>query len=218
MSKHLGGMRHGRTVFGFRPAAVLIAVAMVVCATGCAQKGRAAAIPQEARLSPTFRPLAHFEDGQVAFVAVDGRAAQFVRDGKFVPLGFAIANRSKGTLTVLRESLVLEDAAGRRYPAVSYPEFLEGYSRARTDARLADVFEEAVRLRFPTYTATPLSFFPLNASRTGSRERVELDRTAYAIGYLYFPMPADGIHGKAFTLLIGLREFPDRLVVKFGIL
>ena len=200
----------------FRIGAALTVLALPLAA-GCAARPAAAPTPLAASPSQTLNPFVYFEDGGIAFVAVDGRAAQYVKDERIFPLGFSIANRTKGTLTLTRESFVLEDESGVKAPPVSYAEFASGYGRARTDANLADSFREMMRFRFESYAFASWPLYPPASSSATARERLELGRSQYTISYLYFPVPAGGLHGKSFALLVKANEVPDALVVKFRI-
>ncbi len=200
----------------FRLGAALFLLALPLAA-GCAARPAAPQASRAAAPSPTLNPFVYFEDGGMAFVAVDGRAAQYIEDERIFPLGFSIANRSKGKLTLTRESFVLEDESGAKTPPSSYAEFASGYGRARTDAGLADSFREMMRLRFESYSFASWPLYPSTSSSATARERIELGRSQYTISYLYFPVPAGGVHGRSFTLLVKANEAADSLLVKFRI-
>jgi hypothetical protein len=187
---------------------------LALAAASCAaiKSGPAAGAPLGG--SPKLNPTVFFEDGNVAFIGVDTRAAQYVKDGTLLPLGIGLANRSKGSLTFTRESFVLEDSEGRKVPLASYGEF-QPYTRAATDARLLDAFVEVVRARFGNFAFTDLSFFPIKGGSATARDTLELGRTTWTVGNLYFPLPEGGIHGKAFSMLVRVKEVPETLVVKF---
>jgi hypothetical protein len=200
----------------FRLVATLFLLALPLAA-GCAARP---AVPQASRAaapSQALNPFVYFEDGGVAFVAVDGRAAQYIKDERIFPLGFSIANRSKGTLTLTRESFILEDGSGAKAHPVSYAEFASGYGRARTDAGLADSFREMMHLRFLTYAFESWPLYPPPSSSATAHERLELGRNGYTVSSLYFPAPAGGLHGSSFTLLVKANEAADSLVVRFRI-
>lgn len=194
----------------------LLLLAALAAGIGCATHTKPGPASPEA-LSPKLNPLVYFEDGQVVFVGVDGRAAQYVKEGSLFPVGIGLANRSMGSLTFSRESFVLEDAEGRKYPLASFEEF-QAYDRSRTDANLLDVFAETMRARFGNFSVTEFDFFPSKGSRAPARDRIELGRTTWTIGYLYFPIPPGGIHGEKFSLLVKPKEVPDAFFVKFSIL
>ena len=95
-------------------ATAVILGSILLLAPSCAtiKSGSVAGAPLGA--SPKLNPTVFFEDGSVAFIGVDTRAAQYVKDGPLLPLGIGLANRSKGSLTFTRESFVLEDSEGRK--------------------------------------------------------------------------------------------------------
>lgn len=196
------------------PTALALLLALLATA-GCAMRsGPVAGSP--AGSSPKLNPTVYFEDGNLAFIGVDTRAAQYVKEGPLVPLGIGLANRSKGSLTFTRESFLLEDEGGKRVQLASYEEF-QPYTRGATDARLLDAFVEVVRARFGNYTPTDFSFFPVKGGSATARDRLELGRTTWTVGNLYFPMPEGGIHGKSFSLLVRVKEVPETFVVKFAL-
>jgi len=195
-------------------ATAVILGSILLLAPSCAtiKSGSVAGAPLGA--SPKLNPTVFFEDGSVAFIGVDTRAAQYVKDGPLLPLGIGLANRSKGSLTFTRESFVLEDSEGRKVGLASYAEF-QPYQRAATDARLLDAFVEVVRARFGNFAFTDLSFFPVKGGSGTARSVIELGRTTWTVGNLYFPLPEGGIHGKSFSMLVRVKEVPETLVVKF---
>jgi hypothetical protein len=200
--------------FRFHLAGALAAL-IATLAAGCAARPASPEATRAAAVSPTLNPFVYFEDGGVAFVGVDGRAAQYIKNEKIFPLGFAIANRTKGSLGFSRESFVLEDESGTQAPPASYSEFASGYSRARTDVTLSDSFREMMQLRFETFGYAPWPLYPSTGGRGTTRELLELGRMQYTIGYLYFPVPQGGIHARSFTLLVRSKDAPEALVVKF---
>ena len=188
----------------------------VAAGIGCASVRGGAAPVSQAVASPKLNPTVFFEDGETAFLGVDGRAAQYVKEGALFPLGIGLANRSKGALTFTRESFVLEDQEGKKYTLASYEEY-QAYERSRTDARLLDAFLDVMRTRFGNFSFTSFQLFPLKDRTVPARDRVELGRTTWTAGYLYFPIPPGGIHGKTFSLLVRVKEVPETFVVKFSL-
>lgn len=196
-------------------ACALVAV-LIAAGIGCAAVRGGAAPVSKAVTSPKLNPTVFFEDGETAFFGVDGRAAQYVKEGTLFPLGIGLANRSKGPLTFTRESFVLEDQDGKKYTLASYEEF-QSYGRSRADARLLDAFAEIMRARFGNFSFTAFHLFPLKDQTVPARDRIELGRTTWTAGYLYFPIPPGGIHGKTFSLLVRAKEVPETFVVKFSL-
>ena len=169
----------------------------------------------EAEISPKLLPLAFYESGAELFTAVDGQAAQWVKEGEIVPLGLGLANLSKGSITFNRESFVLESEDGSQYPLVSLSEFKRDYKRSRTDARLSESFLEALTARFASYAFRTWRPFPFSGEVATANDEIELARRQWTHTYLYFPWPKSGVHGKEFVLLVRTKQLPETLVVRF---
>ncbi|RMG46443.1 MAG: hypothetical protein D6718_05615 [Acidobacteria bacterium] len=181
------------------------------CTTPAARPG---ALP----VSPKLNPFVYYEDGRVLFIAVDGRAAQYQKHEPVFPLGIALANQSAGPLTFARESFTLETETGQQYPTIGHREFLETYHRSRRDVRLADAFQDILFARFQNlYAPVAWRLFPFSGETSAVQERVELGRRQLTWGYLYFPVPPEGIHRKRFTLLVRPVNHPETYVVRFAL-
>lgn len=170
-------------------------------------------------LSPKLNPFVYYEDGRVLFIAVDGRAAQYHEAKEpFFPVGLGLANQSRTPLTFSRESFVLEAEGGQQFPTISHQEYLQSYDNTRQDMRLADAFQGILFARFGNlYRPVPWRLFPFRGERAAVQERLELGRRHVTWGYLYFPVPPEGIHGKRFTLLVRPEDFPETFVVRFAL-
>jgi hypothetical protein len=203
--------------FRLRCCFVLGVVFLTATAAGCAARPPGAAAPRAADGSPKLNPFVYFEDGAVAFIGVDGRAAQYVGSERIFPLGFCVANRTTRSLSLTRESFILEDESRKQYAPASYRDFASGYGRAETDVRLSDSFVEMMQLRFGGFTFAPWPLYPVKGGTATMRDRLELGRNQYTIGHLYFPVPEGGVHGRSFTLLVKAGELPETLVVSFRV-
>ncbi len=166
-------------------------------------------------LSPKLNPFVHFEEGRTLFIGVDGRAAQYVKDGGIFPLGLGLANMGSEALNFSVESFILETSEGARYPVISIEEYNRDYKRSGADIKLADSFAEGMLTRFRNYNFTPWRLFPARGSGGGSQRALELNRGFWTQNYLYFPVPEAGIHGKEFSLLVSAKELPETFVVRF---
>ena len=208
-------MKRGDSPTGFaRLRAVGAALFLMTVSSACLQR---ATIPStRPSLSPKLAPFVNFEDGAILFIGVDVRAAQYVKDGAVFPLGIGLANHSKKPLTLSRESFVLETADGKLYPLVSQQEFIRDYRRSPSDARLADAFHEVMTSRFSNYRFTRQQLFAAASGGTAS-DSFQLGRLFWSRFYLYFPIPAEGIHDREFTLLVRAHELPDPFVVRFSL-
>lgn len=204
--------------YSTRALLAVVLLATIPLAASCASRSSGLTAAQELRLSPKLNPFVYFESGKVVFVGVDGRAAQFHKVGAVFPLGLGLANESGESITFDREGISLEDSEGNVFPLVSYEEYTREYERSTTaDARLIDSFREILALRFQNYARQPWPLYPTRGSSVPVADRFELGRRQYAFGYVYFPVPTGGIHGKTFTLLVRTKEHPDPFLVDFAI-
>ena len=199
----------------------LALVAAIGTVPGCLGKTQVSSNPtSKSATSPTMLPLVYNEDGAVLFIGVDTRAAQYAKDGESMfPLGVALGNRSRRTLKLDRESFVLESSTGQRYPLVTVQEFNERYERSSHDRELAQPFLEALQVKFDPAKFRTRAFFPARGT-TGVATAVdsfELGTVEWTHMYMYFPMPADGLHRRTFRLLVSPEGEPDPLVVGFEV-
>jgi len=196
---------------------LFVLVLLVLLATGCARQEMASTTPQKPVLSPKLTPFMHFEDGNVAFVGVDVRAAQYVKRGDIFPLAIGLANRGMTSISFGRESFVLETADGDRYPLVSVEEYNRGYTRSRSDLQLLDSAQESMNTRFTSYRYQARNLFPVKGGSGTGTDNFELGRMHWTLFYVYFPIPEEGIHKKEFALLVDIKEHEAPLVVRFEV-
>jgi hypothetical protein len=201
-----------------RAAVAVVALALLALVSmGCARERMVSTTPAGPDLSPKLTPFLYFEDGNVAFVGVDGRAAQYVKKGDIFPLAIGLANRGMTPISLGRESFVLETSDGERFPLASVEEYNRGYSRTSSDLRLLDTGLEAMNMRFATYSYVERQLFPMKGSRGTGIDNFELGRNFWTMFYVYFPIPEEGIHDKEFALLVDIKEHEDPLVVRFKV-
>lgn len=202
-----------------RQVAVGLAVLalLALSASGCARETMVSTTPTGPALSPKLTPFMYFEDGNVAFVGVDGRAAQYVKKGEVFPLAIGLANRGMTPITFGREGFVLETSDGERYPLVTVEEYNRGYTRSASDGRLLDSAREAMNTRFATYSYVGRQIFPIKGAGGTSTDNFELTRNIWTLFYVYFPIPEEGIHGQEFALLVDIKEHENPLVVRFKV-
>jgi len=198
-------------------AGLAVLALLALSAGGCARETMVSTTPTGPALSPKLTPFMHFEDGNVAFVGVDGRAAQYVKKGEIFPLAIGLANRGMTPITFGREGFVLETADGERYPLVTVEEYNRGYTRSGSDDRLLDSAREAMNTRFATYSYVSRRLFPVKGGGGTSTDNFELTRNIWTLFYVYFPIPEEGIHGKELALLVDIKEHEDPLVVRFTV-
>jgi hypothetical protein len=190
---------------------------LALSASGCARETMVSTTPTGPTVSPKLTPFMYFEDGNVAFVGVDGRAAQYIKKGEIFPLAIGLANRGMTPISFGRESFVLETSDGERFPLVSVEEYNRGYTRSASDSRLLDSAREAMNTRFATYSYVSRQLFPLKGGGGTSTDNFELTRNIWTLFYVYFPIPEEGIQGQEFALLVDIKEYEDPLVVRFKV-
>ena len=169
------------------------------------------------RLSAKLTPFTYYDEGDLAFIGADTRAAGYIKDESMFPVGIAIVNKTLKSMTVSRESFTLEDSEGKHYLLVSYEEFRNSYRRSNTDDRLSDNFVESMIGRFLNFSRRPLRLFSNTGSTHNVSNEMEIARRQMALGYVYFPVPEGGIHQKTFRLLVKMEEFPETFVVRFKV-
>ncbi len=168
-------------------------------------------------LSDKLQPYIYYEEGGTLFLAVDMRAAQYVKEGSIYPVGIGLANLGREKLTFLKEAFVIEAADGTRYPTVGVEEYRRDYKRSPTDERLSQTFQEILQTRFQSYSDTSWRPFPVSGEAAATQTQVELPRNFWTRAYLYFPVPKSGIHGESLTLVVGPDGVDEQFIVKFEV-
>ncbi len=166
--------------------------------------------------------FAYIEDGELVDVIVGTRPARYRDDSDFMPVEIAIANRRLKQLTLSRESFILVDEEGNRYPCASPRELLEGYQfldwdREPTVSELYAIIDT----KYAAFTRYPSKFSPthqVNSSRYGVvQDRVVLPKFGYLLDLVYFPIPATGIKDHRFELFVSAPELANPVFVKFEV-
>lgn len=204
-------MRHRRSV------ALTLALGIAL-AGGCARKELRGQTTSS--LDPKLSTFAYIEDGDLIALIVDVRATQYREKDAYIPFEIGVANRGVRSLTLTRESFVLVDDQGNRYPAASPKELLSGYEFLDLDRRLGEIADITFN-KFSTFTRYRSKFSPTRQgpSRPGEgtlvQDTVVLPKFGYLIDFLYFPMPAGGAKGRRFELFMSAPELSDPIYVKF---
>lgn len=172
--------------------------------------------PQSVPLHPRFGLAGFIEEGNLVTFVVSGRAAKFRDNQPYIPLEVVIANRGLETLTLTRESFLLADDQGRRYPLAGLQEIQSKYGSLDNDARLADL-SGFVPEYFPDFRAVPFNFFP-SFDRPLLREKVSVPRFGLIHGFLYFPHPTQSVKGRRLELFLKTAELPEPVFVRFVVL
>src|SRR5262249_33652457 len=157
------------------------------------------------------------EEGSIAHMVVGVEAARFIRKEHYFPLFVQVANRSKITFYITRESFTLEDPLGHQYSIVPARELAENYPRMDLDRRM---FRQ--NRQFPTtgvglFTFIESVFYPSAASRSLLIDNVTLPPQTYMEDVLYFPIPQSGLNGVPLRLLFQVKGLDDPIQVVFQV-
>jgi hypothetical protein len=158
--------------------------------------------------SATLAPSVYYEEGNLVFFAVNTGLERFDVDDELVALEIAIANKSKGRLTVTNEGVTLQ-GEGKSWPAASARESAGHKLRADFERRLQVVpFADAVRQRFPSYSVVSPNTGATPGDRTLARA-VELPQQAVMIAQIWFPHPGGKLAGRTFEVWLDAPELPQ---------
>ncbi|HEX6851557.1 MAG TPA: hypothetical protein VF139_09130 [Candidatus Polarisedimenticolaceae bacterium] len=203
-----------------RPLAAAALALLVALSPGCARKEIRGEV--STGLDRKLSTFAFIEDGDLVAFIVDVRATQYREKDAYIPFEVAIANRGFRSMTLTRESFVLVDEQGNRYPAASPKELLQGYEFLDLDRRLAEISDITFN-KFSTFTRYRSKFSPTRqvpqvpGEATLVQDTVVLPKFGYLIDFLYFPTPPGGVKGKKFEMFLKTPELPDAVYVKFQV-
>ena len=203
-----------------KPGVAVLIMGIMLFAGGC-RFG-----PQEMRgtkasdVDEKLSTFAYIEDGDLVTLIVDIKATRDRGGEEYIPLEIAIANKGLRRLTISRESFVLIDQDGNRYPLASPRELLQKYQKLDFDRQYAEI-EGIAFNRFSTYTRYRSRFSPTRVMTPGGtnlvQDGVTLPRSGYLIDWLYFPIPAGGLENRKFDLFVSAPQLEDPVFVKFHV-
>ena len=202
---------------------IVVVLALAAAVAGGASCARRPMRGQES--SGLDRKLSTFvwiEEGDIATLLVGTRATRYREKDAYIPVEISVANSGLKQLTLTRESFVLVDAEGNRYPAAGPKELLENYEFLDLDRRLQEI-EGVTFNKFATYTIYPSKFSPTrrNPTRPGEsslvRDSITVPKFGYLIDFVYFPRPTQGVMGRKFELFMSAPELENPIFVKFEV-
>jgi hypothetical protein len=194
----------------------LIAAAVLgIVATGCSSVERNPNVP--GTYSDKLSPFNYKEEGTVVLMVVGVEAARLIREEPYFPLFVQIANKSKLTFEITRESFTLEDSLGRQYGTAPPAEVAEKYKRLDLDRRLFQRNRSVTSTYIGLFTLISSNFFPSSARPALRVEQVELPPRAYMEDVLYFPIPETGLNEVPLRLLFKQREIEQPIQVVFEV-
>ncbi len=201
----------GRRHAGALLAAALLAVALGSCAT--AERNPNVVGTFSEKLSP----YNYKEEGNLVLMIVGVEAARFIRKEPYVPLFVQVANKSKSTFQITRESFVLEDSLGHDYPMAPAQEVGARYARLDLDRRMFQQNRSITGVGVGLFTFVTSNFFPSAGRRALLIQQVSLPPVAYMEDVLYFPIPETGLNGVPLRLLFKVKELPEPVQVVFEV-
>jgi hypothetical protein len=164
--------------------------------------------------------FSYIESGDLVEFIVSTKPTRYREDGPYIPIEIAIGNRGLKQLTLTRESFILLDENGNRYPAANPKELMQNYDFLDWDRNLSEL-PGIVDARYAAFTRYPSKFSPTRQIRTSRsslvRDMVSLPKFGYLIDYLYFRLPETGVKGHRFELFMQAPELPDPVFVKFEV-
>lgn len=196
-------------------AAITIALALAAALASCAsnQKVRGQEV---SGLDRKWSAFSYIESGDLVDLIVDIQAARDRADAPYIPLQIAVANRGLRMLTLTRESFILLDSEGNRYPCASPEELLQNYEFLDWDRQLGEL-RNVVHTRFAAFVEYDSDFSPTRMDTRVVRDFVELPKFGYMIDFIYFPTPSTGAKGQRLELFVDAPELDDPVFVKFEI-
>ena len=193
------------------PAAALLAFLLAGCAS--VERNPNVVSPYSDKLSP----YNYKEEGTVALMVVGVEAARFIRDEHYFPLFVQVANRSKMTFNITRESFTLEDSLGNQYSIVPARELSENYPRIDLDRRLFRQNRQFTANGVGLLTYVQSDFYPSSASRSLLIDQVTLPRQTFMEDVFYFPIPQSGLNGVPLRLLFKVKSLEEPIEVVFEV-
>lgn len=175
---------------------------------------------QVSGLDRKLATFSYIEDGDLVDFIVCTKPTRYREGEQYIPLEFSVANRAMKQLTLTRESFILIDEEGNRYPVAGPKELMQNYNFLDWDRQFTEL-EGILDARFSAFTRYPSKFSPTRQMRTSRsslvRDLVSLPKFGYVIDYLYFKHPVTGVKGHKFELFMQAPELPDPVFVKFEV-
>lgn len=199
-----------------RYTAFLVAAAALAVTTACLIGSDRPKTLRAGELDYKLGPFTYLEEGKIVGFAVGTEAARYREKENYMPLAIGVANKDAGTIKLGRESFVLQDENGRRYPMVPVNEITGSYGPTQLDRSLT-TFRDIFLSHFQTYDRVSSNFFPERASGGIVIDDVELPNWRYVMDLIYFPKPDGGIVGRRFELHMTAPGLTDDVFVKFKV-
>jgi len=204
-------------------AVSIVGAALILLGAGCGKPVMEQSGSGSDGLDHRLLRHTYVEDGRLVTFAVNTDATRRREKSPYVPIGIVIANNGTSALTVDRESLILIDDTGQRYPMATVQEFKTLGTRPLVDLQASSQFATLFYNRLQGRNRVSSVFFPIQVTEPGYQGRgvvldvIEIPRDAWIIDVVYFPHPANEMRGRRYELWFKARELADPIFVRFAV-
>ncbi len=167
--------------------------------------------------SDKLSPNNYKEEGDVLMMVVGVESARLIRNEPYFPVFVLVANKSRETLTLTRESFMLEDPLGRQYAMAPAREVQEKYHRIDLDRQMFRRNASMTGTYVGIYTRMSSAFYPSSARRSVQINAVTLPPKTYMEDVLYYPIPESGLNDVPLRLVFSVKELPEPIPVVFSV-
>ena len=167
--------------------------------------------------SDKLSPYNYKEEGNLVLMVVGVDAARFIRRESYFPVFVQVANKSKLTFDITRESFILEDSLGRQYGIPPAQEVAANYPRLDLDRRLFQQNRSITSTYVSLFTYIGSDFFPSSSRRALLLDQVSLPPHTYMEDVLYFPIPGTSLNGVPLRLLFKTKLLEEPIQVVFEV-
>ena len=158
--------------------------------------------------------FAFIEEGRLAAFIISTQATIHREGEKYMPLEISVANKRAGEMSIGRESFILIDEEGNRYPVAEPRELIDGYPHLDQDRQRFSELFGLTSTRFSAYIQISSKLLPTRSGRP-VQDVTTLPTSGVMVDFLYFPMPPGGLKGHRFELFLDTPELDDSLFVSF---
>ncbi len=167
--------------------------------------------------SDKLSPYNYKEEGDVLMMVVGVESARLIRNEPYFPVFVLVANKSRETLTLTRESFMLEDPLGRQYAMAPTRNVQEKYHRIDLDRRMFRRNSSITGTSVGIYTRMSSAFYPSSARTSVQINAVTLPPKTYMEDVLYYPIPESGLNDVPLRLVFSVKELPEPIPVVFSV-
>ena len=167
--------------------------------------------------SDKLSPYNYKEEGDVLMMVVGVDGARLIRDEPYFPVFVLVVNKSRETLTITRETFMLEDPLGRQYAMAPTRDVREKYHRMDLDRRRFRTNSSITGTYVGIYTRMSSDFYPSSARTSVQINAVTLPPKTYMEDVLYYPIPESGLNDVPLRLVFSVKELPEPIPVVFSV-